>query len=74
MSIARKPTGWEGVFACLRDGEVRINLFPGIGIAGNAHHDTPAGAVPVHLRLPNTKVWAQFNEALETVEIQGRDE
>jgi hypothetical protein len=62
------------VFGCVRAGELRINLLPGLGIAGAEQRDVPADAVPIHLRLPNTKLWVQFNESFEVIEIQSRDE
>lgn len=62
------------VFACLRNGELRIILFPGVGIAdGGAPRDVPIDLIPMALRLPNTKLWVQLNQSLDVESVGPRE-
>jgi hypothetical protein len=63
------------VFGCLLDGELRIILLPGVGLAnGGAPRDVPVKLVPHELRLPNTKLWVQLDEQLRVESVTGRDD
>jgi hypothetical protein len=67
------PKEWLGpiparVFACLIRGELRILLFPDLGIAGDAYRDVPIENIPPDLRLPNTLLWVQLKDDLSTFE------
>lgn len=63
------------VFACLRPGELRIVLHPGVGLAGGgAPHDVPAALVPPELWLPNTPLWVQLDDDLRVVCVWRREE
>ncbi len=63
------------VFACLIPGELRIVLFPGVGLAdGGAPRDVPLEQVPFELRLPNTPLWVQLNRDMHIVRIWRREE
>jgi hypothetical protein len=63
------------VFACLRTGELRITLSSGSGMAeGGAPRDVPIELVPTELRLPNTKLWVQLNDAFEVESVTERHE
>ena len=62
------------VFACLRPGELRILLYPGLGLAdGGAPRDVPAGLIPPDLRMPNTPLWAQLDGDLKIVRVWRRE-
>jgi hypothetical protein len=63
------------VFACLKAGELRITLMPGVGLAnGGSTCDVPIDKVPPHLRMPNTKLWIRVNDAWEIQEVWQRDD
>jgi hypothetical protein len=63
------------VFACLRPGELRIILHPGVGLAhGGAPHDVPAALVPPDLWVPNTLLWVQLDDDLRVVRVWRREE
>lgn len=63
------------VFACLLNGELRITLFPGVGLAdGGVPRDVPVELIPLELRLPNTKLWVQLDESLRVESVSSRDE
>jgi hypothetical protein len=63
------------VFACLIPRELRITLHPGAGLAdGGAPHDVPIEIVPPELRLPNTPLWVQLDDAMNVVRAWRRDE
>jgi hypothetical protein len=62
------------VFACLRPGELRIVLCPGLGLAdGGAPRDVSASLVPPDLRMPNTPLWVQFDDDFNVVRIWRRE-
>lgn len=62
------------VFACLRPGELRIILHPGVGLAdGGAPHDVPAAMVPPDLWLPNTPLWVQLDDDMRVVRVWRRE-
>jgi hypothetical protein len=56
------------VFACLIRGELRVHLFPDLGIAGDAYRDVPTEVIPPDLRLPNTLLWVKLSDDLMTIE------
>jgi len=63
------------VFYSPRAGELRIILLPGNGfVNGGAPHDISVQLVPSGLRMPNTRLWAQLDEAMEVVRVWRRDE
>jgi hypothetical protein len=62
------------VFACLRPGELRIVLYPGLGLAdGGAPRDVPAAQVLADLRMPNTPLWVRFDDDFNIVAIWRRE-
>lgn len=62
------------VFACLLPGELRIVLFPGVGMVdGGAPYDVPAMLVPPDLRMPNTPIWVRFDDDLDIIRIWRRE-
>jgi hypothetical protein len=62
------------VFACLRPGELRIVLCPGVGLAdGGAPWDIPTVLVPPDLRMPNTPLWVGFDDDFNVVRIWRRE-
>jgi len=62
------------VFACLIPGELRVVLFPGVGMAnGGAFTDVPAGLVPPELWLSNTPLWVKLDEKMNVVRVWLRD-
>jgi hypothetical protein len=82
MSDSRKyPREWTEriqaeVFACLIPGEMRIILFPGVGLAdGGAPRDVLMDLIPFELRVPNTRLWVQMDEHMrEVIRVWRRDE
>jgi hypothetical protein len=81
MSAASKfPREWlervpAEVFACLIVGELRIILCPGVGLAnGGAPRDVPIDVIPFQLRMPNTRLWVQFDDDLNIVRVWRREE
>jgi len=81
MSIRLK--GWADpyqqvpgiVFGCLRAGELRLTVLPGVGLAyGGAPYDVPVQLVPAELRMPNTTVWVQFDQAMKIVRVWSREQ
>lgn len=63
------------VFACLLNDKLRITLLPGAGMAnGGLPLDVRVELVPLHLRLPNTKLWVQFSRPGKVEFIAARDE
>ncbi len=80
MSTSGKhPAEWRQrvpaeVFGCLLHGELRIVLWPGLGIAnGGAHWDVPVDQIPLDLRLPNTRLWLQLDEDLRITRVWPRE-
>jgi hypothetical protein len=70
--LARVPAV---VLACNIPGENRIVLHPGVGLAnGGAPRDVPLDLVPPELRLPNTPLWVQLDDAMGVVRVWRRDE
>jgi hypothetical protein len=62
------------VFGCLRQGELRITLMPGVGhLDGGAPFDVPIEQVPAELRMPNTRLWLQLGEDLQILRAWRRD-
>jgi hypothetical protein len=62
------------VFGCLPPGELRIELFPGVGLAdGGAPRDVPVTLVPPDLRMPNTPLWVQCDDDFNIVRIWRRE-
>jgi len=65
---ARYPREWLDrvsavVFGCLLRGELRINVYPNLGLAdGAAPWDVSVNDIPFELRLPNTRLWLQLDE------------
>lgn len=80
MAVIEFRRAWEEpvpgqVFACLVPGELRILLFPGLGIVcGGAPRDIPMTLVPFELRMPNTKLWVQMDAELNIIRVWRRDE
>ena len=63
------------VFYSPRAGELRIILLPGNGfVNGGALRDINVHLVPPGLRMPNTLLWAQLDDAMEVVRVWQRDE
>ena len=63
------------VFACLRPGELRITILPGLGSTdGDQLRDVPIEVVPLELRLPNTPLWIHLNEELNVARVWRRGE
>jgi hypothetical protein len=62
------------VFACLLPGELKVVLYPGYGIAAGPLHDIPVSVVPHHLRMPNTKLWIEFDAQWKPVKVWSRIE
>ncbi len=61
-------------FACLRPGELRIVLHPGVGLAdGGAPRDVSATLVPPDLWVPNTPLWVQLDDDLNVVRVWRRE-
>ncbi len=77
---AKYPREWleqvpATVFACLVQGEFRIILCPGVGLAnGGAPRDVPLDRIPFELRVPNTPIWVQFDDHWNVLRIWRRDE
>jgi hypothetical protein len=77
--MAKYPREWLDrvpavVFACLLPGELRIILFPGLGIAnGGAPRDVPTDVIPPDLRMPNTPLWVQLDDDLDVVSAWRRE-
>jgi hypothetical protein len=62
------------VFCSLKAGEIRLLLHPQSGLAdGGAPRDVPVELVPVSLRMPNTALWAELDDALNVVRVCARD-
>ena len=61
------------VFACLVSGELRIELFPGVGLSAGAYLIVPIDKIPRELRMPNTLLWVQFDESMEVSRVWKRD-
>ncbi len=58
MSVYRCPAVALG---CLRAGELRVVLWPGVGLAdGGDHRDVPAHLVPPGSRMPNSQLWVHL--------------
>jgi hypothetical protein len=63
------------VFACLIPGEIRIILFPGVGLAdGGAPRDLPMDEVPFELRTPNTPLWVHLDDDMNIVRVWRRED
>jgi hypothetical protein len=63
------------VFACLQPGELRIILYPGVGLAnGGAPRDVPAALVPPDLWVPNTPLWVELDDELNVMRVWRREE
>jgi hypothetical protein len=63
------------VFACLIPGELRIILYPGVGLAdGGSHRDVPTCIVPPELRMPNTPLWVQIDNQINVLRVWKREE
>ncbi|MCE5302554.1 MAG: hypothetical protein LLF97_05525 [Planctomycetaceae bacterium] len=79
-SDTRYPRKWldripAEVFACLKAGELRLTVMPGVGLAnGGSPCDVPIDKVPPNLRMPNTKLWIRMNDAWEIQEVWQRDD
>ena len=62
------------VFGCLRDGELRITVLPGVGMVdGGVPYDVPTSVIPFDLRMPNTDLWIRCDESMNIVEAWRRD-
>jgi hypothetical protein len=62
------------VFACLIRGELRLNILPGVGLAGGGiPRDVPIEIVPFELRTPNSRIWVQFDESMNVVRVWRRE-
>lgn len=79
-SNERFPQEWlkrvpATVFASLLPGEIRITLFPSVGLAdGGVARDVPTNLIPHELRMPNTKLWLELNQQMEIVQVTKRQE
>jgi hypothetical protein len=63
------------VFACLRAGELRLLLCPGAGLAdGGSPMDVSVNLVPIDLRMPNTRLWVQFDENWNVLRVWRRED
>ena len=80
MATSKYPREWLDrvpavVFACLLPGELRIILYPGVGLAdGGAPCDVPMSIVPMELRTPNTALWVQLDETMSVIRVWRRQE
>lgn len=80
MSPRPYPADWlervpAVVFGCLRGGELRVTLLPGVGLAhGGAPRDVPAALVPPDLWVPNTPVWVELDQTLAAARVWRREE
>ncbi|WP_165252511.1 hypothetical protein [Paludisphaera soli] len=71
----RRPPLPAVVIACLAPGQVRIVALPGVGLVdGGIEADIPAHSVPPELRMPNSRLWVQFDEAGTVDRVWFRDE
>ena len=62
------------VFGCLRRGELKIVVMPGVGLAnGGTMYDVSMDVVPFELRTPNTSVWLRVDESWQVQEVWRRD-
>ena len=79
MSDNPYPSQWRErvparVFACLLPGELRLTLYPGVGLAdGGRPIDVPVECVPPDLRMPNTNLWVRFDEAWQVQKVWRRE-
>lgn len=77
--VSKYPREWLDripavVFACLFPGELRIIVYPGVGLAdGGAPRDVTIDLVPPELRLPNTPLWVQFDESMNIARVWRRE-
>jgi hypothetical protein len=63
------------VFGCLVSNEMRIILYPGVGLAdGGAPCDVPMETIPFELRVPNTRLWVQLDEDMNVMRVWRREE
>jgi len=63
------------VFYSPRAGELRIILLPDNGfVNGGAARDVSVHLVPSGLRVPNTRLWVQVDDAMEVAHVWRRDE
>lgn len=81
MAWTRKyPREWiekvpAEVFACLLPGELRINVLPGNGhVNSGAPWNVPVDVIRLELRMPNTRLWLEFDDDLNTVRAWRREE
>jgi len=74
------PNSWRErvpavVFGCLIPGEIRVILFPGVGLAnGGAPADIPMQLIPPDLRMPNTPLWVRFDDDWMALRVWRRQE
>ena len=70
-SMVRTPAK---VLACLGPREIRIILFPGLGLAdGDIPIDVPRDQIPFDLRTPNTLLWLEFDQDRNVVTAVRRE-
>ena len=75
MSRHKYPREWLDrvpavVFGCLLPRELKIVVFPGVGLAdGGILRDVSMELVPFELRMPNTPLWLQLDDDLRIIRI-----
>jgi hypothetical protein len=63
------------VFACLKTGELRLTLLPGVGLAnGGAPFDVELELIPFGSRLPNSPLWVTIDlDRGQVLAVEPRD-
>lgn len=70
-SVVRTPAK---VLACLGSRQIRIILFPGLGLAdGGIPIDVPLDQIPFDLRTPNSLLWLEFEQDRNVVAAVRRE-
>lgn len=78
--MSKYPREWlervpAEVFACLLPGELRIIVYPGVGLAGGgAEWNVPVDIIPPELRMPNSRLWLQLDDYMRILRVWRRDE
>lgn len=62
------------VFGSLLRGELRIVVFPGVGLAdGGATWNIAVNDIPIELRLPNTLLWLELDDNFKIIRAWRRE-
>lgn len=75
----RYPHEWRDrvpavVFGCLRRGELRIIVYPDLGLTnGGSPWDVSVNDIPFELRFPNTRLWLQLDENFKIMRAWPRE-